>query len=111
METANFTVSDNREVVGRHATYEAARRACLNDTGRPLFIHDGMNRIRARFLNGRNLDLDLGSQPQAPGSTAPCGLCSRVFEMAYPLEQYSTVDAGNGDRLPVCDDCEDEMAA
>ena len=48
--------------------------------------------------------------PAAPAAVA-CGICSRTFALLYPLAQYSTVDAGNGESLPVCDDCEDEMAA
>lgn len=59
----NFTVTiTGGETVGRHATLKAARRACLNDMGRPLFIYDGAGRVRARFLDGRDLDADLGSQ-------------------------------------------------
>jgi hypothetical protein len=116
METANFTVSDNREVVGRHATLPAAQRACRNDMGRHLLIHDGMSRVRGHWLDGRDLDAGLDPQGTAPAAGHPasagtCGICRQSFTLLYPLAQYSTVEAGSGERLPVCDDCDDEMAA
>src|SRR5690348_2119471 len=113
-----WTVSDSREIVGTAATFEQARRGCLNDMGRPLFIHDGMGRVRARFLDGRDLDTDLTSQDTTTpavgtgeGFTAAagtCGICSREFAFRYPPEQYSTVSASG---LPVCDDCDEILAA
>jgi hypothetical protein len=109
METANFTVSDSREIVGRHATLPAAQRACRNDMGRHLLIHDGMSRVRGHWLDGRGLGA--GPDLESAEAVGTCGICRQSFALLYPLAQYSSVEAGDGEWLPVCDNCDDEMAA
>jgi len=111
METSNFTVTiASGEIVGRHATCNAARSACLNDMGRTLVIHDGMGRTLGAFLDGHDLDAAPGTAA-APGEdpaadSGTCGLCSQQFPLLYPAEQYSTADG-----LPICDACDENLAA
>ncbi len=56
-ELGVWEVRDSRERVGRHDSFESARRACLNDMGRLLTIYDPSGRIAALYRNGQPEDV------------------------------------------------------
>lgn len=51
-----WTTSDNREITGRYRDFDQARRACLNDMGRLVKIHDPAGNLRALYQDGKELD-------------------------------------------------------
>lgn len=53
-----WTASVRGEIVGRSASFESARRGCLNDMGRTIVIHDPIGRIAAIYRDGRDISED-----------------------------------------------------
>lgn len=54
----SWTASVRSEIVGRSASFESARRGCLNDTGRTIVVHNPTGRIAAIYRDGRDISED-----------------------------------------------------